>query len=384
MGCGNYVGMALLDVQKAFDCVDHDILCQKLSALGIASTGWFKSYLSERKQVVNINGTLSQQRLITSGVPQGSILGPTLFLCFVNDMPSCVKCRLIQYADDSVLIASGKDPHKISEILSADLKNCDTWLIENKLSLHMGKTELTIFGSKRKLKRISNFTITHRGITVKSSPTVKYLGVKLDQNLSGQDIAMDIIAKSNSRLKYLHRQAENLNKQTKKILCTALIGSSLDYSVSSWYHGTSGPLKKKLQITQNKMLRYIKDWGPMVHVGQTELASENLLNIETRAKQLGLNHMYKIYNNTSPHYLSTSFTKISQIHEHNTRQNNSNFFTPAVNNILSKSFHFSGIKFWNSLPHSIKTTPTLGSFKQRVKKHLLQESISSDASPFQY
>ena len=104
---------------------------------------------------------------------------------------------------------------------------------------------------------------------------------------------MDIISKSNSSLKYLYRQAENLNKQTKKTLCSALIGSSFDYSISSWYHGISNPLRKKLQITQNKVLRYIKGSGPMVHVGQTELASEGLLNIETRAKQLGLKHMYK-------------------------------------------------------------------------------------------
>ena len=177
--------MLLLDVQKAFDCVDHNILCQKLSALGIVSTGWFKSYLSERKQTVQINGTFSQYREINSGVPQGSILGPLLFLCYVNDMSSSVNCRLVQYADDSALVASGKDLIEISDFLSNELINCDHWLAENKLSLHMGKTELILFGSKRKLKRVNNFSVTHRNVTIKATTKVTYLGVQLDKNLSG-------------------------------------------------------------------------------------------------------------------------------------------------------------------------------------------------------
>ena len=104
---GNYVGMVLLDLQKAFDTVDHDILCQKLEAMGIDFTDWFKSYLTNRKQVVIANDTMSETQTVTCGVPQGSILGPLLFLCYVNDMPISVQCKLLLYADESAFLVEG-------------------------------------------------------------------------------------------------------------------------------------------------------------------------------------------------------------------------------------------------------------------------------------
>ena len=107
---GNYVGMVLLDLQKAFDTVDHEILCNKLEAMGINFTKWFKSYWGGIQQIVIANETRSDPGTVNCGVPQGSILGPLLFLCYVNDMPLSVKCKLLLYADDSALLVSGSDP----------------------------------------------------------------------------------------------------------------------------------------------------------------------------------------------------------------------------------------------------------------------------------
>ena len=121
--------MVLLDIQKAFDSVDHQILCKRLSALCIQSTAWFNSYLSDRKQLVNINGTESDPLPITCGVPQGSILGSLLFLCYVNDMPNSFNCLRLQYADDSALICSDKDPEKIGSILHTNLESCNKWFV---------------------------------------------------------------------------------------------------------------------------------------------------------------------------------------------------------------------------------------------------------------
>ena len=111
--------MVLLDIQKAFDSVNHSILCKKFSALGVKSTTWFESYLNCRSQIVSVNGSDSEPMALTCGIPQGSILGPILFLCYVNDMPNCVDCVLLQYADDSALIVSDKDPIKIGQQRSA-------------------------------------------------------------------------------------------------------------------------------------------------------------------------------------------------------------------------------------------------------------------------
>ena len=147
---GNYTGLVLLDLQKAFDTVDHVILCKKLEAMGIASVDWFRSYLSNRTQLVSVNQVESDPLNVTCGVPQGSILGPLLFLCYVNDMASSVDCKLLLYADDSALIVSGKDTDFIANKLSHELESCRQWLVDNKLSLHLGKTECILFGSKKK------------------------------------------------------------------------------------------------------------------------------------------------------------------------------------------------------------------------------------------
>ena len=141
MGKGKLVGLVLLDLQKAFDTVDHGILIDKLKAMGVSCTSWFGSYLSGRTQCVEVDGVRSSFRDVSCGVPQGSILGPLLFLAYINDMHRSVNCQLALYADDSALIFSHKDPSVIADRLSHELSSCKKWLTDNKLSLHVGKTE---------------------------------------------------------------------------------------------------------------------------------------------------------------------------------------------------------------------------------------------------
>ena len=201
---GLYTGMLLLDLQKAFDTVDHDILCKKLETIGVLSVGWFRSYLCDRKQFVQINSVLSDPGLVTCGVPQGSILGPLLFLIYVNDKSISVDadCKLVLYADDSAIFYAHKEPHVISEKLGSVLKQCSEWLVDNKLSLHLRKTECILFCPKRKLKEVQDFIVTCNNHIIKASDHVKYFGVIIDNHLSGEYIVDSIVHKVNNRLRF--------------------------------------------------------------------------------------------------------------------------------------------------------------------------------------
>ena len=151
---GNYVGMLLLDLQKAFDTVNHNILISKLKCMGFSSSAlkWFSSYLTDRTQVCDVVGTLSDPQSIACGVPQGSILGPLLFLLYINY--SWVQCKLLLYADDSALLVPGCNVKVIENTLGVELESVHQWLVDNKLSMHLGKTESILFGTKRKLDQI--------------------------------------------------------------------------------------------------------------------------------------------------------------------------------------------------------------------------------------
>ena len=177
---------------KLFDCVDHNILCKKLEGMGLNSSAWFKSYLTNREQVVIINGT-SEPCIVKCGVPQGSILGPLLFLCYVNDMPNSVNITLFQYADDSAILASGKTISDIISALNHNLNECYNWLVDNKLSMHPGKTELILFVSKSKLKKVKNFQVKFENYVTHATTSVKYLGLNIDNHLSGDDIVQSIV-----------------------------------------------------------------------------------------------------------------------------------------------------------------------------------------------
>ena len=145
--------MIMLDLQKAFDTVNHDILCEKLKAKDVMSTEWFLSYLGNRKQVVSINNECSDFMSISCGLQQGSILGPILFLCYVKDMQISIDqdCQLVLYADDSVILFSHKILRKYLSTFGCQLESCSKWLVDNKLSLHLGKTECMLFSPPRKL-----------------------------------------------------------------------------------------------------------------------------------------------------------------------------------------------------------------------------------------
>ena len=195
---GLLTGAVFIDLRKAFDSVDRDLLISKLQSYGLKNTelSWLKSYLSDRKQVVHIGRETSDYCPITSGVPQGSILGPLLFVLFINDLPKVLtKCQSLMYADDTVMYFSAADFQVIADTLTNELVLVNKWPIDNNFFMHEGKTECMLFGTGPKLALIAI-----NGKALNRVSEYKYLRVVLDASLTWNTHVDYLIGKVRKRL----------------------------------------------------------------------------------------------------------------------------------------------------------------------------------------
>ncbi len=205
----------------------------------------------------------------------------------------------------------------------------------------------------------------------------------LDQHMSGEVTVNNITAKTNAKLKFLYRYANVLNRASRKTLCSALIQCHFDYSISSWYSGLTVKLKGKLQVLQNKMVRFILDLPPRAHVGEAERSKAGFLQLSDRAIQLKMGIVHNIYHDKCPDYLKEHFIKVTDVHNHNTRAT-LNFHVPHVNSVTKNTFYYSAISAWNNLPNKIRTIGNKSSFKQNVKLHLKSSANLREQDDFVY
>ena len=204
MDAGKYTRVVFLDLKKAFDMVDHSMY-----GLSDNARNWFLSYLSGRIQMTRVKGTLSGSRDMKCGVPQGSILGPLLFIVYINDLSVYLnECRVSLYADDTALYATSESYIDLMLALRIDMATVTEWLKLNKLTLNVGKTKLMIFGSQRKLNRINEVKLELNGVNIERVETFKYLGITLDQCLTFESHIQYVYNKCCARLGML-RKAQN-------------------------------------------------------------------------------------------------------------------------------------------------------------------------------
>ena len=308
---GSLTGMILIDLQKAFDTIDHKILTEKMSCLGFAESTirWYKSYLTNRCFIVNVGNDFSSPGKLLCGVPQGSILGPLLFLLYVNGMPQAVNSDLLLYADDTCLIYTGKDINTIEEQLNTDFSSLCDWFVDNKLSVHFGeeKTKSILFGTKRQLKNQRDLDLRYGDLKIKQHSKVTYLGCILDNDLSGESMATKVLRLVNNRLKFLYRKQKFLTLSLCRLLCNALIQPHYDYACSAWYPSLNKRLSKKIQTSQNKCIRYCLNLDNRAHVGIDEFIKINWLPTKERVAQCICVNIFKFFNKMSPQYMSEIF-----------------------------------------------------------------------------
>ena len=282
-------GIVLFHLQKAFDTIDHNILIKKMFFLSFTdeTIKWYTSYLSNRKFIISMENANSDKASITCGVPQGSVLGPLLFLIYINDIPQAVDRELLLYADDTCLVFEQRNIKTIEEHLNRDFSTLVDWFVDNRLSVHFGedKTKSILFSPKHRSKSVRQIGISYKDVKIKQYSKVTYLGCVLDECLTGESMAMQVCTKVTSKLKFLYRKNRFLSKDLRRLLCNALIQPHFDYACAAWYPNLNKKYKNKLQVLQNKCIRFCLQLDNKEHIGTEHFDKINWLPIDRRFKQ---------------------------------------------------------------------------------------------------
>ena len=311
--CGIFV-----DFQKAFDTVNHDILLKKLDHYGFRGVinNWFRSYLTDRKQKVVINGFESENKNLLHGVPQGSVLGPILFLIYINDLHRCIKySTTYHFADDTNLLHVSKDYKTLQRKVNYDLFSLHKWLTANKISLNEGKTELIYF---RKTGIAPTLNIKLHGKTLIPTKVVKYLGIYLDEFLSGEAQCSELIKKLNRANGMLAKARHYVPDLELRNIYHAIFSSHILYGSQVW--------TPKLISVTDKISTLQKTAMRIMTFSEFKAHSEPLfkkLQILKFCDSLVLNNVlfvYDYFHSNLPSSFNKIFIRTDDLYEYSTRQ----------------------------------------------------------------
>ena len=306
-----------MDLQKAFDTADHQILLAKLSHYGICgvSNDWFKSYISNCSQYVSINGHDYSLAAINRGVPQGSVLGPLLFLLCINDLNQAIKFyKVHHFADDTNLLSLGNSIKKLNKLVSADLKCLVNWLNANKISLNVKKAEMVIFKSKQK-KFEGDLKIKLSGKRQYPTESVKYLGVKTDTNLSWQYHVNDLSVKLNRANALLFKMRKYVSCKVLRSIYFAIFDSYLSYCCLVWAQNCS--TIQRIVILQKKAIRIINFQPRNSHISHL-FKQSSILKFQDKICPENILFISKSLNNLSPSVFNTWFSFSSDQYNYET------------------------------------------------------------------
>ncbi len=372
------VVLVMLDLSAAFDTIDHQVLLHRLSHdMGITGTAlhWFESYLEDRTQSVTIKGTRSKPQTLRFGVPQGSVLGPKLFLVYGVPLGRIIRKHGLErhfYADDTQVYFSF-DPNDVDiddivRRIVMCIKDIQHWMVKNFLKLNDDKTDIMLFGSCHQLKKFKLESVPIGGASIVPSSKVKNLGVIQDSNMTMAAHVSRICSSAYMHLRNISRIRAFLSQKTTEQLVHAFVSSRLDMGNALLFGITQEQLDR-VQKIQNSAARLVTRTRRCDHITPV-LHELHWLPVKQRIEYKILLQVYRVVNNSAPAYL----TELLQRHapSRSLRSENKGLLVVPKTRTSwgDRSFRKAAPKLWNALPARIRQSDSINAFKTALKTHL--------------
>ena len=370
-----------IDLSKAFDTLNHDMLLQKMERYGIrgCTLKWFASYLSNRKMRVRCTSANTGQLDYSSyhdldyGTPQGSCLGPLLFLIYINDLNHILEhCNIILFADDTTLLQGHRSLKYLRWMIEEDLRNMIDWFKANLLTINLNKTECVLFHYSDKTSP-NKFELDLNNIKLQSSEHTKFLGLWIDHTLSWRIHISNLIMKIKQNTHLLKTGNKFLTKSSKKLVYYAHIYSHICYGLVIWGNMLDKTTKTKIQKCMDICFNLITHLTPSKENYKKEkmLRLEELLYLENTKLGYKLEH-YLLPQNLHMMMISDSKSKsLTKTHHYETRTKDLPHLPTAQNKNYHESFLFQSIKEYEKVPEKIRNSNKLTTFSFNMKLRLL-------------
>lgn len=372
----NICAAIFIDVTKAFDSIFHELLLNKLYRLGFRGNSYnlIKSFLSNRMQLISMANACSDPLNIAFGTPQGSTLGPALFILFINDITSLkLHGKILLFADDAVITYCETDVNELNRKMIEDMEVISHWFVANKLTLNRKKTKCMVFHQKQHLKKYK-LDIHCNGDPIEQVETFEYLGLSLQENLQWDKHIDKIATKINRISGVIHRIGNTVDTTTLTSIYYAHVHSHLSYMSPIWGQSATENLLNTIQVVQNNAIRSIfrrEYYASGLSTNQIK-TKFNILNVRQISKYETAILAYKIDKKLIKTNIET--IQMSSRHNYNTRNSNQlyqqNFRTKAGKYLISRLI---AVEF-NMLPTDLRSLPSLKQFKSKLKKFFLSNS----------
>ena len=366
---GKVNGVAVVDLRKAFDLVDHGVLLQILSEYGCSekSLRWFESYLCNREQSVSIQNENSGFRNVSVGVPQGSILGPMLFTILINSLPKAVTSGSVyMYADDTTISVSGASKEELESKLNTVLKEVYDWTVKNKLLMNLTKTKVMMIGSNQRCSNLpdKNLNVKLNEATIECVHETKCLGVTIDSHLTFKSHMDNIAIVIKQKIGVLRRLRGHFDSKQLTSLYWGYVLPHILYCANVW----SGRSSKNFD-TLNKLH---KRAAYMVSKRSWQIPSSEVINdlswpsLEKILWKTACCMMYKCIHKDTPDIINCKLTFSDSVKSRPTRDTGKMLLRPPFcrTEFYKRSFFVSACEKWNNLPLAVKESPSLDSFKR--------------------